>query len=130
SLGRQAGGPQHGRRRVPEPPGGNRADHPHQLWGYVRPVSGGRRRVRQPGHPGGRTDDGVGHLAPERACSYYQCSAAPWCSGLTCPPVKVEIGGSNPLGVAISATNRNPPSGGFRLYLLPATRCPPKRMTS
>jgi hypothetical protein len=26
--------------------------------------------------------------------------AAPWCSGLTCHPVKVEIGGSNPLGVA------------------------------
>lgn len=26
--------------------------------------------------------------------------AAPWCSGLTCHPVKVEIVGSNPIGVA------------------------------
>ncbi len=25
---------------------------------------------------------------------------APWCSGLTCHPVTVEIGGSNPPGVA------------------------------
>jgi hypothetical protein len=28
--------------------------------------------------------------------------AAPWCSGLTCHPVTVEIRGSNPLGVASS----------------------------
>ena len=28
-------------------------------------------------------------------------SAAPWCSGLTCHPVTVEIVGSNPIGVAI-----------------------------
>jgi hypothetical protein len=27
-------------------------------------------------------------------------SAAPWCSGLTCHPVTVEIEGSNPFGVA------------------------------
>ncbi len=27
---------------------------------------------------------------------------APWCSGLTCHPVTVEIRGSNPLGVAHS----------------------------
>ncbi len=27
---------------------------------------------------------------------------APWCSGLTCHPVTVEIGGSNPPGVATS----------------------------
>ena len=26
--------------------------------------------------------------------------AAPWCSGLTCHPVTVEIEGSNPFGVA------------------------------
>ncbi len=26
--------------------------------------------------------------------------AAPWCSGLTCHPVTVEIVGSNPIGVA------------------------------
>ena len=30
---------------------------------------------------------------------YYK---APWCSGLTCHPVTVEIRGSNPLGVAHS----------------------------
>ena len=28
--------------------------------------------------------------------------AAPWCSGLTCHPVTVEIEGSNPFGVANS----------------------------
>ncbi len=28
------------------------------------------------------------------------CGAAPWCSGLTCHPVTVEIEGSNPFGVA------------------------------
>ena len=27
-------------------------------------------------------------------------TAAPWCSGLTCHPVTVEIEGSNPFGVA------------------------------
>src|SRR5207302_5380952 len=32
---------------------------------------------------------------------YTWASAAPWCSGLTCLPVTEEIGGSNPLGVAI-----------------------------
>ncbi len=26
---------------------------------------------------------------------------APWCSGLTCQPVTLEIEGSNPFGVAI-----------------------------
>ena len=31
-----------------------------------------------------------------------EAGEAPWCSGLTCHPVKVEIGGSNPLGVAIT----------------------------
>ena len=33
---------------------------------------------------------------------YYK---APWCSGLTCHPVTVEIRGSNPLGVASSLDN-------------------------
>jgi hypothetical protein len=28
-------------------------------------------------------------------------SAAPWCSGLTCHPVTVEIVGSNPIGVVL-----------------------------
>ena len=40
-----------------------------------------------------RVSIGYDHLSPP---------AAPWCSGLTCHPVKVEIGGSNPLGVAIT----------------------------
>ena len=30
---------------------------------------------------------------------------APWCSGLTCHPVTVEIGGSNPPGVASNIFN-------------------------
>ena len=32
--------------------------------------------------------------------------SAPWCSGLTRCPVKAEIGGSNPLGVAIRQRTR------------------------
>lgn len=31
--------------------------------------------------------------------------SAPWCSGLTCHPVTVEIRGSNPLGVATSVSS-------------------------
>ena len=31
--------------------------------------------------------------------------AAPWCSGLTCQPVTLEIRGSNPLGVVPSVTD-------------------------
>ena len=33
-------------------------------------------------------------------------NSAPWCSGLTCHPVTVEIAGSNPVGVASSPSNR------------------------
>ena len=31
---------------------------------------------------------------------FLSVSMAPWCSGLTCHPVTVEIVGSNPIGVA------------------------------
>ena len=58
---------------------------------------------------------------------------APWCSGLTCHPVTVEIGGSNPPGVASSISGvtfmvqleeRSSSSGiGFTdTTLLPSTR--------
>lgn len=36
-----------------------------------------------------------------RGFGRHYVSAAPWCSGLTCHPVTVEIEGSNPFGVAI-----------------------------
>ncbi len=39
--------------------------------------------------------------APSDKLRYCQTSAAPWCSGLTCHPVTVEIVGSNPIGVAL-----------------------------
>ncbi len=61
--------------------------------------------------------------------------AAPWCSGLTCHPVKVEIGGSNPLGVAnhkirllrrillrLGTAVRSCPPAGLLLRLLDARR--------
>jgi hypothetical protein len=42
------------------------------------------------------------HPADDRlkSAEKLQCFTAPWCSGLTCHPVTVEIGGSNPPGVA------------------------------
>ena len=33
-------------------------------------------------------------------------SMAPWCSGLTCHPVTVEIVGSNPIGVASNISKK------------------------
>ena len=48
-------------------------------------------------------------------------SVAPWCSGLTCHPVTVEIVGSNPIGVVFifsgespCITDENSPSGFWR----------------
>lgn len=45
--------------------------------------------------------------------------SAPWCSGLTCHPVTVEIAGSNPVGVAISYIGPSGKApGGFRFSKL------------
>ena len=44
---------------------------------------------------------------PESPLESNSCDTAPWCSGLTCHPVTVEIVGSNPIGVAIN-TNKPP----------------------
>ena len=41
-------------------------------------------------------------LAPLFEVIWLVILVAPWCSGLTCHPVTVEIGGSNPPGVADS----------------------------
>ena len=43
---------------------------------------------------------------PETSAASTLIRLAPWCSGLTCHPVKVEIGGSNPLGVASQTNDR------------------------
>ena len=39
--------------------------------------------------------------------------SAPWCSGLTCHPVTVEIAGSNPVGVANMNIHHDAQRGGF-----------------
>ena len=49
-------------------------------------------------------------------------NAAPWCSGLTYCPVKAEIAGSNPVGVATHSLAAGPASA-------PSSRTPEKRNT-
>ena len=41
-----------------------------------------------------------GSLAANLRLYQLRVGTAPWCSGLTCHPVTVEIAGSNPAGVA------------------------------
>ena len=47
-------------------------------------------------------------------------NAAPWCSGLTYCPVKAEIAGSNPVGVATHSLASRPVSA-------PSSRTPEER---
>lgn len=46
--------------------------------------------------------DDIVLLKTQRRCLVFAFNAAPWCSGLTYWPVKPEIAGSNPVGVATS----------------------------
>ena len=83
------------RRRLRRGPRQRRLGH-HEGWSPAPGVA--RRRVR------------AAPLLGWAAASRYDQlrAAAPWCSGLTRHPVKVEIVGSNPIGVASQLAYRGP----------------------